>query len=241
MSELIKKTKLFYEKGYKKKGIEYQRKYPNEELCRFMGRNYFDIHPKKRKKIKILETGCGTGGNAWMLSREGFSTFGVDISSKSIDLIKKLFKKNNLKGNFKTGNFLNIPFKNVNFDLIIDIFSSCCLDKENGKKYIQEVNRKLKNNGKFFSYFPSKNSDMFKFLNKKMHDTDTMISLKNKSSYKIDHPLRFMSTNQYINLLKNNGFKIEYAEELTRTYFFRKEKFTFLVIEGKKIKPSNTS
>ncbi len=53
--DTINIIKEHYEKGYKKKGASFQRKYPNEELCRFMGRNFFSIPKSKRKKIKILE------------------------------------------------------------------------------------------------------------------------------------------------------------------------------------------
>ena len=88
MSELIKKTKLFYEKGYKKKGIEYQRKYPNEELCRFMGRNYFDIHPKKRKKIKIM--GFVSTIDKIYLSTNNGKIMKVNIADGKIDLIYKV-------------------------------------------------------------------------------------------------------------------------------------------------------
>ncbi len=236
MSKITKVAEKFYQKGYRRKGIDYQRRYPNEELCRFMGRNFFSTRINKRKKIKILETGCGSGGNLRMISEEGFSTYGIDISQEAISITKKLFKKKKLKADLKVGDFSSMPYKNKLFNCVVDVFSSCCLDKSGGVKFIKEVSRILKKNGKFFSYFPSKNSDMFSFPTRKMHDSDTMISLDEKASRIIDHPHRFTSIGQYSNLLKNHGFKIEYAEELTRTYFFRKEKFTFLVIEGKKIK-----
>ena len=56
-------AKNWYEKDYKEKGMDSQRRYPNEEFVRFIGRNYFTLSKHKRKKIKILETGCGTCGN----------------------------------------------------------------------------------------------------------------------------------------------------------------------------------
>ena len=41
----IKKNVLkYYESGYKKQGADNQRKYPNEELCRFMGRHFFHLN-----------------------------------------------------------------------------------------------------------------------------------------------------------------------------------------------------
>jgi ubiquinone/menaquinone biosynthesis C-methylase UbiE len=235
MIEIVKKAKIVYEKGYKNRGLDHQRKYPNEELCRFFGRNFFSIKAKQRKKIKILETGSGTCGNLQMISKEGFSTYGIDFSEEAIKLSRKLFKKEKLKGHFTVGDFTSMSYKNSFFDSVIDVFSSCTLDKYNGQQYIKEVNRILKIKGKFFSYFPAKKSDMFNFKTRKLHDKDTLISLKQKSAYTTDHALRFMSLNQYCNMLNINGFKINYKEEVMRTYFSTKEKFYFLVIEAIKV------
>ena len=92
MINIKKKAQSFYENGYKIRGLDNQRRYPNEELCRFFGRNYFSIDKKKRKKIKILETGSGSCGNLSMISKEGFSSYGIDFSDEAINLSRKLFK-----------------------------------------------------------------------------------------------------------------------------------------------------
>ena len=235
MINVKKKAQNFYEKGYKLKGLNNQRKYPNEELCRFFGRNFFSIDVKKRKKIKILETGCGSCGNLKMIAEEGFSSYGIDFSQEAINLSKKLFKRENLKGNFKVGDFTHMDYKDFFFDSVIDVFSSCTLDMFNGNRYIAEVSRILKVNGKFFSYFPSKKSDMFNFKTRKLYDKNTLISLKQRSAYTTDHSLRFMHINEYCKLLNRHKFKVNYKEEIMRTYFSGKEKFFFLVIEASKI------
>jgi len=235
MKQISKIAENHYEKGYKKLGINYQRRYPNEELCRFMGRNFFSYKKNKRKKIKILETGCGSGGNLWMIAQEQFLAYGIDISNQSIKIAKKLFEEKKINGFFRKGNFAHMSYDNLYFDAVCDVFSSCCLDKVEGKNYIGEVNRVLKKNGKFFSYFPSKKSNMFKHSSKVMHDSDTLISLKKKSPYKVDHPIRFMKMSEYCLLLEQNGFSIDYKEEIMRTYFSGKDKFYFLVIEAKKL------
>ena len=233
MSKATQITKKIYQSGYKNKKSNIERKYPNEELCRFFGRNYFSIKSNLRKKIKILETGCGMGNNLRMISEEGFSAYGIDISDEAIKLSKKLFKTKKLKGNFSVGDFTYTDYKNNYFDCVVDVFSSCSLDKSQGEKYIKEVKRILCKKGKFFTYFPSKKSDMFKFKPKKIFDSDTITCLK-KSAYS-NHPLRFMTMLQYSNLLKKNNLKINYKEQLMRTYFSSKEKFYFLVIEASKI------
>jgi len=232
MSEVIKKIKKKYEEGYRDRGLSYQRRFPNEELCRFFGRNFFALKKKDRKKIKILETGCGTSGNLKMISEEGFSAFGIDISKEAIDLSKNLFFKKKLKGNFQIGDFTLMPYKNNFFNCIVDLFSSCSLDRKNGEIFIKEIGRILKKNGKFFTYFPSKKSDMFHLKSNKVYDIDTIESFK-KSAFP-NHPLRFMSIKEYCDLLKKNSFKIDYKEEIMRTYFSGKEKFYFLIIEASK-------
>ncbi len=229
----IERIKKFYKKIAKK-----YRKYPNEELSRFIGRKYLGASSKKIKKIKILEVGCGNGGNLWMLANEGFKSYGMDISSNSIDIAKKLIKKKKLKANLKVANMINLPYQNNYFDCVVDIFSSCSLDAAEGKKFLKEVSRILKKNGSFFSYFPSKKSNMFKYKNKIMIDKDTVFNLKKKqTAYSIKNiPFRFLNNNAYKTLLKQSKLKTVYLEEIQKTYFQCREKFTFIVIEGKKIK-----
>jgi ubiquinone/menaquinone biosynthesis C-methylase UbiE len=225
-------------KRYYKKIAKKYRKYPNEELSRFIGRKYSSINPIKRKKIKILEVGCGSGNNLWMISNEGFKSYGMDISSNAISLAKKVIKKKKLEANLKVGNMINLPYQNNYFDCVLDVFSSSSLDANEGKKFLSEVSRILKKNGSFFSYFPSKKSKMFKSKNKTMIDNDTVFYLKKRqTAYPIRNlPFRFLNNKAYKSLLKQNNIKTIYLEEIQKTYFQGREKFTFIVIEGTKFK-----
>ena len=54
-----------------------------------MGRNFFYKKLKDRKNIKLLETGCGSGGNLKMLIKEKFDVYGLDNSEKAINVCKK--------------------------------------------------------------------------------------------------------------------------------------------------------
>ena len=70
------KAENFFEKEFKTFGLKSQRKYPNEELCRFLGRN------KKlfKKNTKCLEVGVGGGGNLMPLIDMNFRIDAIDIS-----------------------------------------------------------------------------------------------------------------------------------------------------------------
>ena len=104
--------KKYYEKNYKKFGFKFQREYPNEELVRFISRNFNKLRLHEKRKIKILETGCGSGGNLWMLAEQGFDSFGIDLSKSSIRLAKMNLRKKKLQANLVQGDMVNLPYKN---------------------------------------------------------------------------------------------------------------------------------
>ena len=125
-------TRAFYESSYKELGFEAQRRFPNEEFCRFMGRNFFHVPLRERKEIKILETGCGSGANLWSLAKEGFDTYGIDISKEAIELSKKMLSSYNTTASLEVQNMANLNFPNDFFDAVIDVFSSYCLTRNEG-------------------------------------------------------------------------------------------------------------
>jgi len=231
MSSLYNK----YESGYQKHGKNYQRKYPNEELCRFIGRKYSTI--KNKKKIKILEVGCGPGGNLWMLANEGFETYGIDFAPESILLAKKNLNDRRLKAHLKVSNMTKLDYQDNYFDVIIDIFSSCHLNHSEGELFIKTAANKLKKNGTFFSYFPSKKSLMFSSkYKKKLIDRNTISKIYNKNQiYGNDVlPMRFLHMHEYNKLLKKNGFSVSYNETVKKTYKNGKDYFMFNIIEATK-------
>ena len=59
----------WYEKSYTQKGFGAQRRYPNEELLRFLGREFFSkTERNQRKNIKVLDLSCGSCSNLWMVA-----------------------------------------------------------------------------------------------------------------------------------------------------------------------------
>src|SRR3989344_8080282 len=79
-----------HERQYHTRGFAAQRRYPNEALVQFLAAHFFDLSKAARKRIKILELGCGSGANLWMLAREGFDTYGVDAAPTALSLCKKM-------------------------------------------------------------------------------------------------------------------------------------------------------
>ena len=75
----------WYQQSYRKLGRNAQRKYPHEELCRFIGRRFSHLSNEERSRLRVLEVGCGSGGNLRMLSEENFQVYGVDLSTEGLE------------------------------------------------------------------------------------------------------------------------------------------------------------
>lgn len=151
-----------FDRQYKKRGLMAQRLYPNENLVAFLGQNYWGRSAEERKKIKVLEVGCGTGANLWMLAKENFDVYGIDSSNYGIELAKvHLNEKWGVDGTLKVGDFTNIPFPEAMFDVVVDVVSLQHIDLKTSEKAFDEINRVLKKGGKFFSYRLSDNCAMY--------------------------------------------------------------------------------
>jgi cyclopropane fatty-acyl-phospholipid synthase-like methyltransferase len=230
-------AKTFYDKSYAKEGFSAQRRYPNEELCRFIGRHFHHMDLEKKKNLRVLETGCGSGANLWMLAKEGFDTYGLDLSNESLKLAEKMLSSYGVAAHLKMGDMTRLDYPDGFFDVVVDIFSSYCLTASMGRAYIREVRRTLREGGIFFSYFPEKSSDAFKNHDPAiLLDENTLNGIHRETSpfFGNFYPFRFMTPEEYESLLESHGFSITYCEVITKTYRKKNEAFSFVTIEGQK-------
>ncbi len=92
-----------------------------------------------KKDVKILDVGCGSGGNIEFLSQFG-KVYGVDKSSLAINYCKKRGFKN-----VSQADATKLPFKEKQFDivLLLDVLEHI----KDDKRALQEARRVLKDNG----------------------------------------------------------------------------------------------
>lgn len=191
----LKKNFKFWQKGYHAPNVE-------PAVFRFYGKF---IKKKFKKKLKLLDFGCGQGSAVNFFDQQKINAYGVDISKKDITVAKKKYKK--IKDKFfftKNLNDLKIKIENKKFDIITCIQSLYYLSNDDFQSYINYFDQILKKNGIIYATMISSKSSLCS--NKQNKNGLTLV---NKDNYtKIDkHFINF--TKSYDHLRKKfKKFKV---------------------------------
>ena len=211
--------------------------YPNEELLRFFGSYYFSLAPEARRQVRVLELGCGSGANLWMIAREGFEAHGIDLSQEGLLLCEQMLRKWGASANVKQGNMTALDYENEFFDVVVDVFSSYCMPEKEFDQFLDEVKRVLKVGGRFFSYHPSKDSKAFSDPEPARRiDASTLDGIRRLTSpfYPQDYPFHFIHPHEFATMLVHRGLKVLRNERIGRTYRDGVEYFEFVSIHAEK-------
>ena len=98
----------------------------------------------KESTIKILEIGVGTGNLSRRFLEHQYDIIGIDQSREMLNVAKEKF----LKLKLRLGDFLNIPFENGKFDVVVSTYAFHHLREEEKGIAIREMIRVLKDNGR---------------------------------------------------------------------------------------------
>ena len=97
---------------------------------------------------KVLNCGCGKGTWSIPLAQRCEVT-NFDYSERALNLAKQAFKQRNLRGDFKQGNILNMPFADNSFDAVVSF--GVLEHFDDIEKPIKEMVRVLKPEATFFA------------------------------------------------------------------------------------------
>jgi len=149
------------------------------------------IQKTKIQNPKILDVGCGTGGNLEMLAKFGAAE-GVDVSDDALEFCRK-------KG-LKTHKGLaeRLPFADESFDVVTALDVVEHLDDDVAG--LKEINRVLKTGGKTLIFVPA-----FMWLWGVQDDVS-------------NHRIRY-TKRQIVERLEKSGFTIERATYANWTFF----------------------
>ena len=172
--------------------------YPNELVVSFMN-SYFPRELSSRKKISILDIGCGSGRHVKLFAENRFRVFGIDFSKSAIFNTKNLLRKNNLRAELKCSSMHNLPFKDNYFDGVLSFGVFYYSDSKGMKKSIKEMYRVLKKGGTGFINIRSTND--YRYGKGKKIEKNTYV-LNIKDTNELDLKIHFLNRNQLRNYFK---------------------------------------
>ena len=156
-----------------------------------------------KKKIKVLDYGCGFGAQIkYLIEKHNYEGYGVDIAKYAINSCHKIMPK--LKKNFKLiGSACNEndDFFNVKFDLIIANQSLYYLDDADLQLRLKSLKKMLKPGGHIFASMMSIKNSYFKMSVCKKKNSDFRELLHSDPEYKKRHKKKYNKC--YINFIKD--------------------------------------
>ncbi len=179
----------------------------------FDDRDHLDLHiansirifAQEHKLSRILDVGCGTGRLVSFLNSHGFDASGCDIEDEAVKTATKL----NKKGLIKKCSATRLTYPKNSFELITSISVIEHLNEPQGKLFISEANRVLKNDGWIFLITPNWSSPLRYLLG------------KNWFAYKDPTHIFYYTPSTLAILLKKNGFtdfKLKFKIDQTVTF-----------------------
>ncbi|TKG97244.1 class I SAM-dependent methyltransferase [Puteibacter caeruleilacunae] len=105
---------------------------------------------KSKRKLKILDLGCGPGLYTEIFAQNGHDVTGIDISKTSINYAKESAIKKNLDINYINANYLNVELDYDQYDLVVMIFTDFGVLKSSDRSVLlSKVHSTLKDGGTF--------------------------------------------------------------------------------------------
>jgi ubiquinone/menaquinone biosynthesis C-methylase UbiE len=108
---------------------------------------------KDRKKLKILEIGCGTCNNLWFAAELGLNIHGLDLSKTAIDYGKTRLENLGFKNSdLRVGDITQLDWDDNYFDIVLDRGALTQNNYDRISSCLKEIKRTLKDDGLLLSY-----------------------------------------------------------------------------------------
>ncbi len=110
---------------------------------------WLDLAYPQRRDLRILDTGCGTGGNGEFLQRYG-AVSGLDLAALALQ-----FGQRRLPGKLTRGSVVTLPFVDAAFDLVTSFDVLYHRGVINERAALAETARVLRPDGRFLMRLPA--------------------------------------------------------------------------------------
>lgn len=119
-------------------------------------RPYIEKFKRIDTSTRILELGCGDGGNLVPFAQSGCNVLGIDLCEARINDAQTYFKEKGLQADFKVGNICKLPIEELGlFDIIIchDVIEH--IEQNQKIVVLDTISKLLKEDGIAFIAFPA--------------------------------------------------------------------------------------
>lgn len=110
---------------------------------------------------RVLDVGCGNGYVLGKYATEGADVQGIDITETAIDLCRKRFEYQGLRGKFDVANAEELPFPDNTFDCVCSM--GVLHHTPNTQRAVDQIYRVLKPGGRFITMFYYRDSLMYRW------------------------------------------------------------------------------
>ncbi|MDE5606631.1 MAG: methyltransferase domain-containing protein [Bacteroidales bacterium] len=123
------------------------------QSCRLYFIPYLEKEHRIEPGMRVLEIGCGDGGNLLPFAEMGCETLGIDLSEGRVEDAKAFFEREGVAGQFLSADFCKLDIYSYAYDIILchDVLEHIA-DKE---AFLQRMCRSLKPDGIVFMAFPA--------------------------------------------------------------------------------------
>ena len=130
----------------------------NEPLVFAQSLHEYDRFESKR----VLEVGCGNGYTLGKYAQYGAKVYGIDISEIAVEISRRRFDYQNLKGDFRVGNAENLPYEEDYFDCICSM--GVLHHVPDTEKAVAEIHRCLKPGARLIVMVYHRDSIPYRFV-----------------------------------------------------------------------------
>jgi len=111
---------------------------------------------------RVLDVGCGNGYVLSHFARNGAETTGIDLTRRAVDLSRRRFELEGLRGTFVQASAEQLPFEDSYFDLVVSV--GVLHHTPRTEVAVQEIYRVLKPGGRFLLMLYHRNSLVYRFV-----------------------------------------------------------------------------
>ncbi len=118
--------------------------------------NFAKLLKKKKRKMRVLDLGCGAGRHQVFMAKQGFEAHGTDISETGLRLTKQRLERQNLEVYLVKCDMRFLPYVDSCFDAVVSLHAIYHQKLKEIQETISETRKILRKRGLLLINFLSK-------------------------------------------------------------------------------------